>query len=111
MILSRVVAGFSNLRDVLRFERHVVSGLTTTSDPRRREDVAEFVDGALRSMPEHLRAALVVASLGLGTISFALRGGRPTVHELDSSPIPQLRQYVRVFRSLVLFAEQELPSS
>ena len=25
--------------------------------------------------------------------------------------IPQLRQYVRVFRSLVLFAEQELPSS
>ena len=62
-------------------------------------------------MPEHLRAALVAASVGLGGISLLLGGGRPSVHALDSSPIPQLRQYVRVFRSLVLFAEQELPST
>ena len=103
------MAGFTNLRDVLRFERHVVSALTTTSDPLRRQEVAAFVEGALQSMPEHLRAALAVASMGLGAMSFLLGTGRPTVHELDSSPVPQLRQYVRVFRSLVLFAEQELP--
>jgi hypothetical protein len=96
---------------VLRFERQVVAGLTTTDDPERREEIAVFVDGALRSMPEHLRAALVAASVGLGGISLVLGGGRPSVHALDTSPIPQLRQYVRVFRSLVLFAEQELPSS
>jgi hypothetical protein len=33
----------------------------------------------------------------------------PLVHALDTSPFPQMRQYVRLFRSLVLFAEQELP--
>jgi hypothetical protein len=105
------VAGFTSLRDVLRFERQVVARLTTTKDPERRQEIAGFVDGALRSMPEHLRAALVAASVGLGGVSLLLGSGRPSVHALDSSPIPQLRQYVRVFRSLVLFAEQELPST
>jgi hypothetical protein len=96
---------------VLWFERRVVSGLTMTSDPTRREEIEAFVDGALHSMPEHLRAAIAAASLGLGALS-RLRGGRgPTVRSLDTSPIPQFRQYVRLFRSLVLFAEQELPVS
>ena len=105
---ARVVAAFTNLRDVLRFERLVVSELTTTSDPARREEVASFVEGALRSMPEHLRLAIGTASVGLGVLSL-LAPGRTTARSLDRSPIPQLRQYVRVFRSLVLFAEQELP--
>ncbi len=96
---------------MLWFERRVVDGLTRTQDPDRRRDVAAFVDGALRSMPEHLRAALVAASLGLGAWSIAVGGRGPSVPSLDTSPIPQLRQYVRVFRSLVLFAEQELPES
>jgi hypothetical protein len=96
---------------VLRYERLVVSELTTTTDPARRDDVASFVDGALRSMPEHLRAALVAASCVLGAFSLVVGRARPSVRSLDTSPIPQLRQYVRVFRSLVLFAEQELPSS
>jgi len=61
-------------------------------------------------MPEHLRAAIAAASLALGASSFVLGVGRPSVRSLDTSPIPQLRQYVRVFRSLVLFAEQELPA-
>jgi hypothetical protein len=102
---------FTNLRDVLRYEQLVVSELTTTSDPARRDDVATFVEGALGSMPEHLRAALVAASLLLGIYAQVVGHGRPSVHSLDTSPIPQLRQYVRVFRSLVLFAEQELPAS
>jgi hypothetical protein len=93
---------------VLRFERLVVSELTTTSDPARRDQIASFVDGALRSMPEHLRLAIGTASVGLGVL-YVLAPGRTTARSLDRSPIPQLRQYVRVFRSLVLFAEQELP--
>jgi hypothetical protein len=95
---------------VLRFERLVVSELTTTSDPARREEVASFVEGALHQMPEHLRFAIGSASIGLGVLSL-LAPGQATAHSLDTSPIPQLRQYVRVFRSLVLFAEQELPVS
>jgi hypothetical protein len=96
---------------MLWFERRVVGGLTTTEDADRRREVAAFVDGALHSMPEHLRLALVAASLGLGVWSMALGGRGPSVQSLDTSPIPQLRQYVRVFRSLVLFAEQELPAA
>jgi hypothetical protein len=111
MVWSRVVAVFSILGDVLRYEKLVVSELTTTTDPARRVDVASFVDGALRSMPEHLRAALVAASLVLDIYGRVVQNGRPSVHSLDTSPIPQLRQYVRVFRSLVLFAENELPAS
>jgi hypothetical protein len=95
---------------MLWFERRVVEGLTTSEDHDRRREVAAFVDGALHSMPEHLRFALVAASLGLGAWSIALGGRGPTVRSLDTSPIPQLRQYVRVFRSLVLFAEEELPA-
>ena len=101
---------FTSLRDMLRFERQVVCGLTTTKRPERRAGVAEFVDGALRSMPEHLRAA-IGGRIDRSRRSFAALGGRPTARSLDTSPIPQLRQYVRVFRSLVLFAEQELPVS
>jgi hypothetical protein len=93
---------------VLRFERLVVSELTTSSDPARREEIASFVEGALRSMPEHLRLAIGTASIGLRVLS-VVAPGRTTARSLDTSPIPQLRQYVRMFRSLVLFAEQELP--
>jgi len=95
---------------MLRYERQVVSELTTTDDADRREEVASFVDGALRAMPEHLRLAIGGASVGLGVVSL-VGGGRPSVRSLDTSPIPQLRQYVRMFRSLVLFAEQELPAT
>jgi hypothetical protein len=94
---------------VLWFERQVVGQLTTTDDPVRREEVAAFVEGALRAMPEHLRAALVAVSVGVGAGARVVGTNRLGVDALDSSPIPQLRQYVRVFRSLVLFAEQELP--
>jgi len=95
---------------MLRYERQVVSELTTTSDRERREEVASFVEGALHAMPEHLRVAIGGASVGLGLVSL-VGGGRPSVRSLDRSPIPQLRQYVRMFRSLVLFAEQELPAT
>jgi hypothetical protein len=94
---------------VLWFERRVVSRLTTTGDPERREEVAAFVEGALHSMPEHLRASIGAASVALGAWARVPGGERLSVRTLDTCPIPQIRQYVRLFRSLVLFAEQELP--
>jgi hypothetical protein len=94
---------------VLWFERQVVERLVTTPDTRRRDAVEEFVEGALRAMPEHLRFSIGAASVVLGGWA---RAARPNparlVRSLDTSPIPQIRQYVRLFRSLVLFAEQEL---
>jgi len=101
---------------MLRFERHVVDRLVTTDDPGRRRDIVTFVDGALAAMPEHLRASIAAASIALGAWAGVRRppapagAGRadPLVHALDTSPVPQIRQYVRLFRSLVLFAEQEL---
>ena len=94
---------------MLRFEREIVQRLLTTDDVRLRRDVSSFVEGALRAMPEFLRYPIAAASVVLGLWSMVLRpSGTTIVRTLDSSPIPQIRQYVRLFRSLVLFAEQEL---
>jgi hypothetical protein len=100
---------------VLWFERQVVDRLVSTSDPNRRADITAYVDGTVAAMPEHLRAAIGVASIAFGgwfsVVRPRTRGGTtdPLVHSLDTSWIPPMRQYVRLFRSLVLFAEQELP--
>lgn len=102
---------------MLWFERQIVDRLVSTPDPRRRAEITSFVEGALAAMPEHLRASIGAASLALGGWFGVVRPrprspgvttADPLVHSLDTSPIPPLRQYVRVFRSLVLFAEQEL---
>ena len=102
---------------MLWFERQIVDRLVSTPDPRRRADITSFVDGALRAMPEYLRASIGAASLALGgwfrivpsrARSTGATTADPLVRSLDTSPIPPIRQYVRVFRSLVLFAEQEL---
>jgi hypothetical protein len=105
---------------VLWFERQVVDRLVSTPDPRRRADITAYVDGTIRAMPEHLRGAIGAASVVFGGWFAVSRPGSrgtpgradapdPWVHALDTSWIPQMRQYVRLFRSLVLFAEQELP--
>jgi hypothetical protein len=62
-------------------------------------------------MPEHLRAGVVAESLLLGTWDRARRRGSPGAVDLDPlerSRIDVVRQYVRLLRSLVLFAENEL---
>lgn len=95
---------------MLRFERHVVDRLVTTPDPRRRNDITTFVEGSLRAMPEHLRVSIGAASVVLALWALVFRpDDARIVRSLDHSPIPQIRQYARLFRSLVLFAEQELP--
>jgi len=98
-------------RQVLGFERRVVGTLVTTPDPRRRAEIEAFVDGTLRSMPEHLRAGVAAESLLLGVWDrLRRRDGSDAVDlaALDGSRIDVVRQYVRLLRGLVLFAESEL---
>ena len=99
---------------MLWFERRLVHSLIAARDGGRRADVAPeveaWVDGTLRVMPEHLRAGVVAGSLVLGGWA-RLRGGDVSVESLDRSPIGPVRVYVRLFRSLVLFAEEELAAS
>src|SRR4051812_30971669 len=95
---------------MLDFERELVAALITTSDPRLRREVEAFVEGSLDHMPEFLRLGVLVETLAFSTLA-RLRDRRDLlglVALLERSPIPLVRQYVRLFRSLVLFAEQEL---
>jgi hypothetical protein len=102
---------------VLWFERQVVDRLVSSPDPRRRAEITAYVDGTVSALPEHLRAAIGAASIAFGGWFGVVRPRKrkpgsttdPLVHALDTSWIPPMRQYVRLFRGLVLFAEQELP--
>lgn len=103
---------------MLWFEREVVGALGTASDQSKTSSVEAFVDGSLRAMPEHIRAGVLASSVLLGGYVRLLR----STHRLDhtpealrvhlmtweTSPIGPLRQYVRMFRSLVLFGENEV---
>ena len=99
---------------MLPFERDVVAALV--SDDARQAAVEDFVDGALRSMPEYLRAGVAAESLALGTWTrlrglVAGTGAGSLERRLESwerSRIGLVRQYVHMLRSLVLFAEAEL---
>jgi hypothetical protein len=100
---------------MLWFERVVAGALVTNPDPAIRSSVEAFVDGTLRDMPEPIRAGVAAESILLGAYAAALRStGRlddeRLRHRLDAwegSPIGPVRQYVRMMRSLVLFAENE----
>jgi hypothetical protein len=104
---------------MLWFEREVVGALTESPDQPIRSFVESFVDGSLRDMPEHLRLGVCGESVLLGTYVTALRragrlpeGDREALlHRLEAwevSPVGVLRQYVRMMKSLVVFAENEL---
>ena len=104
---------------MLWFEREVVGALTESPDQPLRSSVESFVDGSLRDMPEHLRAGVAAESVLLGTYVAALRragrlpegDARALAAQLDRwevSRIGVLRQYVRMMKSLVYFAENEL---
>jgi hypothetical protein len=101
---------------MLWLERRVVDSLVQASDPDRRVAITEYVEGALRDMPEPIRAGVAGESLLLGAWP-ALRNavGRfddaqlaAQVERWEQSPIGLLRQYVRALHSLVLFAEYEM---
>lgn len=104
---------------MLWFEREVVGALIETPDQHLRSSIEAFVDGSLRDMPEHLRAGVLGESVLLGAYVAARRAaGRldrddrgALLHQLESweaSPIGVLRSYVRMMKSLVVFAENEL---
>ena len=96
---------------MLRFEREVVDALSTTTDPGPRDAVVEWVEGSLAAMPEVLRAGVATGSIVLGAWARA-RGlhGDALVAALERSPIPPVRQHLRLLRSLVLFGDLELGS-
>jgi hypothetical protein len=102
---------------MLSFEREVVEALGTAPDPDTRSAVEAFVDGSLRAMPEHVRLGVLAETLVFGSYARLLAatgrldgpdGMRALLHRLESSPVGVLRLYVRLFRSLVLLAENEL---
>ena len=94
---------------MLAFEREVVGSLLTAPDEPTRSAVLSFVDGVLRTMPEHLRAGVLLESVAFGALARVAPGDlRDLLGRLERFPVGLVRQYVRLFRSLVLFAEQEL---
>jgi hypothetical protein len=98
---------------MLGFERDVVATLISTRDPDLRARIEAWVEGSLRTMPEFLRLGVVVETVAFSAFARLRNRGRrgaspEPVEALAASPIPLVRQYVRLLRSLVLFAEQEL---
>lgn len=90
--------------------------MSPSLDEEARAAIASYVDGTLRSMPEHLRAGVAAESLLLGAWSRLehTRGRlddarlRARVQRWKNSRVDLIRQYVRLLESLVLFAEHEL---
>jgi len=102
---------------MLWFERQVVTTLVAHLDPDLQSSVHSYVDGSLRAMPEHLRAGVAAESLAFTAWAGAqrlLHRTRPdasagmSLDPLERSPVGLVRQYVRLFRGLTLFAEHEL---
>jgi hypothetical protein len=106
----------TTLESVLSFERDVVATLVGPDvDQVRRAQLEQYVDDSLRAMPEYLRAGVAAESVVLGTVARIVdrlgRGGTGLDHHLArwrTNPIDPIRQYVRMFESLVLFATHEL---
>jgi hypothetical protein len=98
---------------VLRFERRLVRDIITGTGDDRAE-VEAYVDDALGNLPEHIRLGVGVESVAFSTWSLARRvvtgrqdRGDELLDRLERNPIGLIRQYPRLLRSLVLFAEQE----
>lgn len=93
---------------MLGFERRVVEVLVTATDPTVRAAVLDWVESSLAAMPEHLRAGVLLESVAFAaTAAVTGRLTADLVERLAASPIAPVRQYVRLLRSLVLFAEHE----
>ena len=94
---------------MLGFERRIVAALTTAPDPDLRAGVSAWVDDTLRDMPEHLRLGVLAETIGLGLWA-KVRGSDDAalLESFERSPLWPVRQYVRLLKGLVIFAEHEL---
>lgn len=94
------------------FERRVVASLVDALDPPQQAAVTAYVEGALSAMPAHLRFGVAGESalFGVWATLQRVRGWSTAraVDALDHSTIPLVRQWVRLLRSLVIFASHEL---
>jgi hypothetical protein len=102
---------------MLRFEREVVTALGSAREQSTQSAVEAFVDGSLRAMPEAIRLGVIGETLLFGSYIRALQAVgrldgpgdlRTQLDRWETSRISVVRQYVHMFRSLVLFAENEL---
>ena len=94
---------------MLDFERELVAALASTAEPSRCARISSFVEASIDDMPEFLRLGVLVQSIAFAAYAKVRRGPLlALVATLEASRIGVIRQYVRLFRSLVLFAEQEL---
>lgn len=102
---------------MLRFEREVVTALGSAPDPATRSAVEAFVDGSVRALPELVRFGVLGESILLGAYVEWLRKAGRLADKVDlrrrldtweTSRISFLRNYVHLFRSMVLFGEHEL---
>ena len=105
---------------MLRFEREAVAALTTSTDAGLRRAVETYVDRRLRAMPDFLRIGVAAETVVLGAWSRVRDPRRRSVGaglraRLDrweaGSPIGVVRSWVRLLRSLVTYAENELPET
>lgn len=101
---------------MLWFERQLVDTMISHLDHRDRARVSSYVESSLAAMPEHIRLGVGAESLVLGAwarlpgrLGASLRDGSGvSLSGLETSPLNPVRQYARLVRSLVLFAEHEL---
>jgi hypothetical protein len=97
---------------VLGYERKVVEAVSAATDPDVRDAVVAWVDGSLRAMPEVLRGGVALGSVVLGVwASLTGKEGDRLLAALESSPLPPVRQHLRLIRSLVLFGDIELSAA
>jgi hypothetical protein len=105
---------------MLRFEREVVTALGSAQEQSTQSAVEAFVDGSLRAMPEPIRLGVLGEALLFGTYARLLQAAgrldgpddlQAQLNRWEASRISVVRQYVHMFRSLVLFAENELSES
>jgi hypothetical protein len=96
-------------------EGRVVSALAGDDDARADGAISSFVASSLAAMPQHLRLGVAVESLGLGAWVRLRHGVDPDPDTIRRSlsgwehhPVGVVRQYPRLFSSLVIFAQHEL---
>ena len=101
---------------MLSFERQVVDALTRDVEPAHRDRIVDYVEAALHSMPEYLRAGIAAESTLFGALARVRAGFGPLdddtlerfLRTLERAPLDVVRQYPRLLFSLVLLAREEL---